>query len=74
VRQTGLVNLAGWVVALVQNDGLVCLRHPQAVPVLVQCVNLTLQAIGFIVCGSPSLTLFELSAAFQMWRRGAHSI
>ena len=40
VRQSGLVHLAGRGVALVQNDGLICLRHPQTVPVLVQPVNM----------------------------------
>lgn len=40
LRQTGLVNLALRVVALIQNDGLICLRHNLTVPVLVQCVNI----------------------------------
>jgi hypothetical protein len=53
VRQTGLMHLAGRVVALVQNDGLICLRHAQTVPVLVQSVNLPLGAIEFIEFGSP---------------------
>src|ERR1700722_16300068 len=40
VRQTGPVNLAVRVVALVQNNGLICLRHTQTVPVLVQRVKI----------------------------------
>src|ERR1700683_1907826 len=40
VRQTRLVNLAAWVVALIQNDGLICLRNYHTVPVLVQRVNM----------------------------------
>jgi hypothetical protein len=60
VGQSGLVHLASRGVALVQNDGLICLRHPQTVPVLVQSVDLRPESIEFVVLGSPHWTRFEL--------------
>jgi hypothetical protein len=47
-------------VALIQNDGLICLRHPQTVPVLVQSVKSCSKTIDSIVFGSPHWTRFEL--------------